>query len=221
MEPAEKKSSLGKVLGIGCLVVVLILGVGGYLVVKNFAKISRSLGANAMATVARQMIAESGLPAEDQTEIMKPILDLSKEIKAGAVSMDQMGKIIEALTEGPLASLVTVKAVEIKYLEPSGLSESEKTEGRLALSRFAEACVRNKANANDHSDELGSIVTTETTDSSGERTTQLKDHLTDAEVREVIAIMKRSADRAGIPNENFKVDIAAAISEAIAKSKQP
>lgn len=221
MESAQKKGSgVGKVLGIGCLVVVLILGIGGYLVAKNISKIGRSLGAKAMVSVAKQMIAQSGLPAEEQDAIMKPILQLSDEIKAGEVTMEQMQKIAEALSAGPLASLVTVKAVEIKYLEPSGLSEAEKTEGRRSLSRFAEACARNQASLNDNSNELGTLLTVETAGESGESSTQLKDQLTDDEVRQALAIMKRSADSAGIPDEAFKVDIAAALSAAIAKSKQ-
>ncbi len=215
----QKKGGLGKVLGIGCLTIVVILVIGGIVVVKNISKIGRTMGAKAMESVAAQMISETGLSSEEQAEIMKPVRQLAKEIKAGDVSMEQMGAIMEELSAGALPGMIMAKTIEIKYVAPSGLTAEEKTEAKRTLSRYSQASAKGVAAGDPETDALHKLIMVETTDSVGDQTTRMKAKLSDTEVRQALALMKSSADRAKIANKTFEVDIGKALSDAIQRAK--
>lgn len=215
----RKKGGAGKVIGIGCLVIVVMLSIAGFLVVKNIKKIGRSVGASAITRIAETIVDESGLSSEEKTAVMKPIKELAAEFKAGDMTIEQLGAIIGTIAEGPLASLITVKAIETKYIEASGLNAAEKQNARKLASRYGEACARGLITANADNQGLNAIIMTETTDSVGDKTTKLKNSLSTAELQQCLAIMKAGADKANIPDKLHQMDMGKAISDAIAKAK--
>jgi len=215
----KKKGGAGKAIGIGCLVVVLILGIAGFVVAKNIKKIGRSVGAATITRLAETVVNESGLSAEEKAAVMKPIKDLAGEFKAGEMTMEQLGTIMGTIAEGPLVSLITVKTIETKYIEASGLSAADKQNARKLASRYAEACARGLITANADDQGLNTVIMRGTTDSVGGKTTKLKDSLSSAELQQCLAIMKAGADRANIPDKLHQMDIGKAISDAIAKAK--
>ena len=215
----KKKGGAGKAIGIGCLVVILILAIGGFIVAKNIKKIGRSVGAAAITKIAETVVDESGLSAEEKASVMKPITDLAGEFKAGEMTMEQLGAIMSKIAEGPLVSLITVKAIEAKYIQASSLSAADKQDALKLASRYGEACAKGLITANADDQGLNAIIMTETTDSAGDKTTKLKDSLSSAELQQCLAIMKTAADSANIPDKMHQVDIGKAISDAIAKAK--
>ena len=69
---------------------------------------------------------------------------VGKAFRDGKITLQQSGMIIQRVMESPLMPTLVVGAVDKQYFEKSGLSEEEKTEGRLALKRFARGVIDGK-----------------------------------------------------------------------------
>ena len=211
--PEKKGGGCWKAAGVGCLVVLVALGVGGFLVVKNRERILRSLAAKGTEVAAEGILGNSQLPESEREAAMVPIREFAAKIKSGEVSMDQAKTVGKALAEGPLPMIMMARAAELMYLEPSELPAEEKEAGRMTLSRFARAITQKKV-AEEKINAVFDEITIKTTVGDQENV-RLKETLTTDELREWLKVMKDAADEAGIENRKFVVDIEAEIRKAI------
>jgi hypothetical protein len=134
----KKSGGIGKVIGIGCLVIVLVIGIAIAAIVMNFKK----LVAGGATMAIKSVIEQSGLPADEQAAIMKPINALADEVKAGTMTMEQLGAVMASIADGPMLSLMMVKMIDIKYIQASALPAAAKKEGHKVASRYAEGCAQ-------------------------------------------------------------------------------
>jgi hypothetical protein len=131
------------------------------------------------------------------------------------LSIEQLVGIVEEVVHSPLLTLFVVSAVERQYLESSGLSDEEKTEGRQTLRRFVRGAVDRKI-SEDASDAALSHVAEKQPDG----TWQLKQRVSDAELRAALAEAKRAADEAGIPEQPEAVDASAELKRIVDEAMQ-
>lgn len=187
------------VLGLVCLA---ICGVGGYLGVKNAPDWAHR------AVVAA--VNDSDLSAEDKQKITAEMDRLLAEYKAGNVSQEQVRSALEELGKSPLPVLIMAYAAMENFVTPSGLSDTEKAEAKLAFQRIARGTFQKKIDPDDLETALNYVSKK---DFNGNR--QLKSRVSDEELRSLVKECTRVADEAEIPNEPFEVEFAAEVKRIV------
>ena len=196
----------------GCLiaviVVVLLIVGGGIYVAKNF----KSWAAAGITAAMSMMIEKSDLPDVEKTEIVEILNQVKEEYLAGDISLEELGQILEAMTDCPAIAMGIVVQFEASYVESSNLSDGEKNDARLALNRFAQGL---KSGVIGWEGIEGIIAPISETDAEGDQTLKEPGRVTDDEIREVLAAVKLAADHAGIPEQFLEIDISESFRETI------
>ena len=170
----------------------------------------KSIAANATRDALTSMIRSTELSPEDKEALITEIDRVVEQYKSGEITLEQIGRIVEELEQSPLLGAAVIFFAETKYVEPSGLSDEEKADARRTLQRIARGI---------HEDQLqmdqleGPMQHIQRTGPDGEQ--QLKENLTDEELRQFLAELKQLADDAQVPDEEYRVDIGQAFKEAV------
>jgi len=208
----------------GCLIavgIVLALLVGGGIFVATQWKNWAAAGINAMAEAMTQ---QSDLPQEQKDRIRASIKGVAEDFKAGKISTEQLGKVMEEIGASPLLPVGIVAAAEQKYLKPSGLPQEEKDAGKRTMQRFTRGLFEKKIPEADAQKVLEPISQGKFTISLSDPTREasqefrLKDKVNDAELRDFLARAKAKADEKQIADEEFQVNIAEELEKAINKA---
>lgn len=202
----------------GCLiavvVVVLIIVGAGIFVAKNF----KSWAAEGITAAMSMMIEESDLPEVERSEIIEILNQVKEEYLAGDITTEELGYILEAMTSCPAIAMGIVIQFEASYVAISSLSDGEKNEATLALNRFAQGLTNGLIGWEEIEDIIAPISET---DAEGKQTLKDPGSVTDDEILEALAAVKRAADNAGIAEELVEVDISESfrttIEEALAR----
>lgn len=210
-QPAKR--SMGMTCLIGCLgmlfVMVLVcggLGIGAYYY-------GPGLFAGQMREVIVQTINESEMNPADKQEVIAQVDRVVNAYKAGEINNEQLVNVLQKLMESPVMGIVMVYAANEQYVKPSGLSEEEKQAAHLVLERVARGVVEEKI-SHESLDDAMSIIQEESSDDSP----KFKDKITDEELRQFIAAMKKHADDAQIPEEPYQVSIGQEVKKAVDKA---
>ena len=203
--PPKAKSGVN-----GCLVAVVIVVAlvvfGAWYVVSNLKNLAADFVGGALAA----MIESADIPKDQKVKLVKRVTQLKEDYKSGKVNEEQLGQIMTNVAEGPIFPMGMVMAIDQNYVQPSGLSDDEKADARRTLERVARGIYEKKLK----SEELD-LSSVSTVDAEGNR--QLKQNITDDELREFLKGVKAKADEAGIPDEPFIVDLAGEFDRAIAE----
>ena len=201
-------------LGCGCAAgCLLLIVVGGGV---WFAMNWKNWAAEITKKVAADAVAKSSLPAEDKARILKRINHLADDFKAGKVSMQQMGRVMEQIAQSPLLPLGLVMAADESYVKPSGLSDDEQEAGRRTLQRLARGAFEKSISESDVQEVMQLAMRIQPDGSQ-----ELKERLTDEELKAFLEKAKEKADAAAVPDEAFDVNIADEIEKAIDKAIKP
>ena len=200
--------------GCGCAAAcLLVIAAGiGIWVAMNWKDWAADFGKQ----VAADAVSKSSLPAEDKARVLQRINQLADDFKAGKVSTQQLGKVMEQIAQSPLLPLGMVMAADEKYLKPSSLSDDDKESGRRTLQRLARGAFEKTIPQNETQEVMKLVM--EPQPGGGER---LKEHLTDAELKAFLDKAKEKADAANVPDEPFEVNIADELEKAIDKVLKP
>jgi hypothetical protein len=186
---------------IGCLIVM-----GGILVLaivlavwlsRNWQDLAADLGTQAV----NQVLESSELPPQEKGEVRSEVNRVAKALQERKISGQQARAVIEKILESPLMPTMIVAVVDRQYLERSGLSDAEKLEGRKSLSRFARGVIDKKI------DQQGmDAVMSHVADRQANGQWQLREQISDDELRAALTAAKEEADKAAIPDEPEAVD---------------
>lgn len=200
--------------GCGCAAAcLLVIAAGiGIWVAMNWKDWAADFGKQ----VAADAVSKSSLPAEDKARVLQRINQLADDFKAGKVSTQQLGKVMEQIAQSPLLPLGLVMAADEKYVKPSGLSNEEKDAARRTLQRLARGAFEKSIPEND-TQEVMKLVT----DHESNGNERLKERLSDDELKAFLEKAKEKADAASVPDEPFDVNIADEIEKAIDKVLKP
>lgn len=196
----------------GCLLLVAV-GIGVWIAM-NWKNWAAELGKQ----VAADAVAKSSLPAEDKARVLNRINQLADDFKAGKVSTEQLGKVMEQIAQSPLLPLGLVMAADEKYVKPSGLTNEDKDAGRRTLQRLARGAFEKTIPEKDSQEVMKLVMEPQPGGGSGER---LKERLTDDELKAFLEKAKEKADAASVPDEPFEVNIADELEKAIDKVLKP
>ena len=208
-QPEAPKSGCGcgSCLILACALVVLgvvACGIGGWYVVKKTPDWARER----LVT----MVDGSDLSPEDKRVVTEQIDRVVTEYKAGNVTFEELGKIVEEFAQSPVLTLMMSKFALEAYIKPSGLSDEEKAEAELTLQRVARGVFEKKIAPEDLEAAMDHISTKQP---DGSR--QMKEQPSDEDLRKMLAECKRRADEAEVPNEPFEVNIGEEFKKSIDK----
>lgn len=201
-EPPKPKGWSGFV--IGCLValgisMVLCAGVGYY------AYSQASTWAIRMArTTTETMLRESDLPAEEQSAILEQFDRVATAFKEGDLTFEETGELFTELAESPLMSVVVFQAMEAKYLNSSGLTPEEIKDAKRTLARLVRAAQDEKLEQSEI-EELSRHILSQP-DPSNPNRKQLKNTMTDEELRSFFADATQLLDEKEIPDEETQME---------------
>jgi hypothetical protein len=205
---------------IGCLIIFVIMIVVAVLATIWVTHHWRGWASNLGSSAIKQAVDASDLAQQQKQAIGELVDRVADAFSSGRLSVDQMGSIMEKLARSPLMTSIMVTAADKKYLARSGLSDAEKAAGRETIRRFASGAVEKKI------DKAGiDAAMTHISDIERNGRVQLRQTVSDDELRAFLAEAKVQADKAGIPNEPPMIDAAAEfkriVDEAINDNPQP
>jgi hypothetical protein len=188
----------------GCLiaiiaVVLVIVGVVVY-VAMNLDQVA----SEGFALAMNVMIAQSDLPQEEKSQIIEIIDQLKEGYQAGDISLEELGQILEEMANCPALAIGVMIQFEASYVEPSDLSDEEKSTAKLDLNRFAQGLSSGLISWGETREISAPIMAT---DKEGNHSLREPSEVTDNEIREVLAAVKYVADEVGIPSTMVEIDI--------------
>ena len=185
----------------GCLIALAVFIVIACLLVwwvaRNMTRLITGLGVQAV----EQVVDASDLPAAEKLEVKAELKRLSDAAENGEIGQAELQKLGQELVNSPLLSTFVIFAVEKQYFDNSGLTDEEKENGRVALRRVVHGAV-NKQISQAQVDQLMNTIMV---DPNAEQK-QLKEKLTDEELRAFLEQAKTLADNAEVPEEVPEVD---------------
>lgn len=196
----------------GCLialavVIVLLIGLGVF-VYLNW----KGWAASGIRAASEEVVAKSSLVQEDKDKINQKIASVTKDFEDGKISLDQVGRIAEALATGPLIPLASVAGIEKEYFPVAKFTDEEAAAAKRALERCARGFAEKKIPQTRINDILATISTTQP---NGQFQLKPKEQVTGADVRKLVENALKEANDAQIPDEPFTVDIAKEVCDSI------
>jgi hypothetical protein len=186
---------------VGCLAVLavmIVLGVvAGVWVSRNWRGWFADIGSQAI----NQGIDASDLPPQEKVEVKAEVERVAKAFQERRISMEQAAAIVEKLMQSPLMPSLVVAAVDKRYLDRSGLTNDEKAQGRKSLERFARGIIDGKIGQ-----EGIDAVMTHVADRKADNSWELRENVSDDDLRAALGESKSRADAAGISEEPESFD---------------
>lgn len=192
----------------GCLVVAIILlalalggGIYAWMNWKNWA------GDLAKATVS-EIVQATELTDEQKTAVMGEFDGIIQKFKDGEVTLDQLREVGKKIVESPVLPAGLALAANSAYIAPSSLTDEEKADARVQISRFAHGVIEEKV-PKDKIDAAVAPVALQTQPGQW----QFKDPqlVKPEELRTLVANMRKEADDAGVTDQPPEIDFAAEI----------
>lgn len=218
----EEKSGGGgaaKYCLIGCLVLIIVALVGGFVATQLVKSAGRSLIAATVEAGFETALEVAGIPADDQKEVMDPVRGFTQELRDGNVTLEQgksVGDEVGKIMDGVMAALQARK-FDKTFLQTSELSAEDKQAGSVLVSRYAWGRAKKEISGYDIKSHLTDSKEVPRTDGQpGTKTvTTWKKSLTTEEVQAVLATMKEGVDSGVVPDGKQEVDLSAIVQEAI------
>lgn len=219
--PPKKRSMWANCL-IGCLIVLVVMLVLGVILIVWISRNWRGWTADFGSGIAKQAIAQSELPEQEKIDINSQIDRLATAFRQDRISGEKMGQLMENFAQSPLMTSFMVSAIEEKYFATSGLSAEEKAAGRSTLQRFMRGMIDKSISEQGIDDAMQHVATK---DPGGEW--QVKQQLTDEELRAFLKAANQEADLANVPaqpadfdpSDEFKKIVDEAIGEPAAEAE--
>lgn len=185
----------------GCLIVCVILAVIAILIGVWIGRNVRNFAAFGIDEVFRQGMVTSQLPAQEQQEIMVQVERVSTAFRDGKMSYEQLGMMIQRITESPLIPLIEATSIKQNYIDKSEQSEEENAEDVATLRRFIRGALDGKINRTGFEVAISHIAS-----QNPDKTWVLRRTLNDEQLRSFLAEAKKQADEAGIPEQPAAID---------------
>lgn len=205
----------GKAL-VGCLValgvVLVLLGIGVVVVLMNW----RGWMATGINTATEELINQADIPEGEKPEMIAHVNEYTAAFEAGDVTFEQFGNFMTQLPESSLIPVGIVYSIEQGYLVPSGLSDEEKAAGSVQLHRYARGMHEGSIEIDSLKEVAGPIGYE---DPNGQFQLNPKESVGDDMLREVIANAEAKADEAGVPAEDYTVDLSDELKRLLDESR--
>lgn len=210
--PSQQRSWLPCCLT-GCLVVGVLglLSCGGiaWYLAKNVKSIASDVARQAIVGTVEQ----SELDPAEKRAIIAEVDRVVDQYRSGKITLEDLGRILDELAKSPVMQSIVLYAVEKQYVEPSGLPNEEKQAAHRTLQRVLRGMQEQRIKEGDLDAALDHLSTKT---QAGQR--QMKNQVTDEELRKFLAECQRVADQAGVPVESFEIKISEEFRKAIERA---
>jgi tRNA C32,U32 (ribose-2'-O)-methylase TrmJ len=195
---------------IGCLVigVVCVVVCGG--VVWYIARNVKQIASNVARETIVSMVRQSDLDPEEKQAIIAQVDRVVGQFKSGQITTEQLGRVFEEVGKSTVIQALLVASLEKQHLARSGLSDEEKQTAHLTLQRVLRGIHEQKIKQDDLEPALQHLSSGTP---GGPR--QLKDSISDEQLRAFLAECKRVAEQAEIPEEPFQLKLSDEFRRAI------
>jgi hypothetical protein len=198
----KPKRGWGRTCLVGCLwtgaVLAVVVTVLGFWIGRNWRDWVSSFGSQAM----KETIKAANIPQQEKNELGVEIDRIAEAFREGKLSGEQVATIMSMIMKSPLAGAIAVAVADAQYFDASGLSDEEKTAGRVTLQRFTLGAIDGRIPEAKRDEVLALIG-----DKDGRGNWQLRDRVSDEELRAFLAKAQAEADAAGIEPQPAAVDL--------------
>lgn len=200
--PGEsKKGSTARTCLMGCLFAFLAMAViaviAGIWISRNWKDLASNVGSAAL----KQTIEQTELPPEERDEIYIQIDRVAAAFRDGQLDGIAMERLMRNLVESPLMTMIAASAIDKKYIAVSGLDDAEKAAAQVTLQRYLRGAIDDKFTQQEIDAAMRPVA-----DQKGPGEWELRERVTDDELRQFLKIANEQADAAGIPDEIEAVD---------------
>jgi len=199
---------IGKLIA-GCLFMCVVCAVGGYVVYKWTVSAAYNLAGDGVVQAGDFLVKQSDLTTQEQNDVMEPLKLLGEKIKQREVGLEQMGTMADKFLKGPLPTMIMARGFENKYLGSSGLSSDQLADARKVVGRLAHGVSTKQLDQNQVGRIFEPLMEEKEVVENGSRKTtkRFKEQISDEELQACLQRMTSVVDSAGIPDQEFKVDI--------------
>ena len=221
----ERKPGAGKYIAVGCLAVLIVgliaLVIGGVYVANNWKTWASDVTTELMANGIR----DTELSLEDQRALIARVELVGEEFKAGALTLEEMQLSGRTLLESPLLTVGVVEGMAKAYIEPSELTDEEKTKAKRLTDRLGRGIYDKRITYEELDGALKPLSkagkTIRITSDSEGRTTSVQidmkppEQVTADELRQFMANAESLLEQKAIPDEPFEIDVVDEFDKAI------
>jgi hypothetical protein len=201
---------------VGCLIVfafcLCLCGGVAWFVHANLGRI-RTFAADTAREAVVSGIRESNLDEQEKEEVIVQVEGLVDRYKSGDITMDQLGRVMEELAQSPLMGVLVMVSIDGQYIQPSGLSTDEKEQAQRTMQRVLRGFLEDKIRQEELEEAMDYV-----TDRREDGSRDLKDSVSDDDLRAFLSQLKERADAAEIPDEPFEVDISEEFGQAVERA---
>ncbi|MFG0304870.1 MAG: hypothetical protein ACF8Q5_01510 [Phycisphaerales bacterium JB040] len=226
---------LGGVLGVrrrggaakGCLIAaatafVLLVGlvvVGGWWISKNW----RGMASGPMKEGMYALVDETPMADSEKGEVKVVIDEFIADFESKAISLEELGLIVEEMESSPLIPAALAQGSYIEYYrDRDDLSDEDKARAELAMDRVARGVFEGTVSNSELVTVLGPIEDTSGTGAGPEMqlggvSIKIKEpqNCTPEELMAVVANAEAKADEVGVPGEAYEIDVSAELRRVI------
>jgi len=185
----------------GCLITFVVLlvlaGIAAYWFFQNWRELMSSFGATAL----KESIEATDLPEQEKAEISVQVDRLATAFREKRISERQVMAIMEQIVKSPLMTTLAGSAIERKYVAGSGLTDREKAEGGQTLRRFLRGSIDGKIDKQGMDAAMQHVA-----DRDKQGNWQLRDRVTDEDLRSFFQAAKTAADNGDVAVEPEDID---------------
>lgn len=210
--PPREKSGCSSCLT-GCGVVALIVFVLLLIGVAVVWFYGRGWFAGFASQAVEEGINATALPEAEKQETIAQVRRVTDAFGEGKLSWQQLGVVIGEIAQSPVMTTLIVSAAEKKYIDSSGLNEEEKAEGRQTLARFARGVIDQKIKEQEMDAVMVHIA-----DRQPDGSWQLRNQVSDDELKKFLAAAKEAANKAEVPDQPETVDPSEELKQIIDKA---
>lgn len=197
----SKKGSTARTCLMGCLfaflAMVVIAVIAGIWISRNWKELASNVGSAAL----KQTIEQTDLPIEERDEINVQIDRVAEAFRGGQLDGVAMERLMRNLVESPLMTMIAASAIDRKYIAASGLDDAEKAAAQVTLQRYLRGALDDKFTQQEIDAAMQPVA-----DQTGPGQWELRERVTDDELRQFLKTANEQADAAEIPEEIEAVD---------------
>jgi hypothetical protein len=198
--PSEPRSAARTCL-MGCLFIflamVVIAVIGGIWISRHWKDWASGLASQAL----KQTIEGTDLPPQERDEINVQIDRAAEAFRDGKLDAGGLERLMTNLVDSPLLTMIAASAIDKKYIAASGLNDAEKAAAQVTLQRYLRGAMDHKFTQEQIDAAMRPVA-----DQKGPGKWELRDRVTDDELRQFLKTANEQADAAGIPAEIDAVD---------------
>ena len=205
-----KSSGMSCVLGCAIFGLAMVLICGG--VIWYVTVNVKNWGTDFAASLVKQTVDASEMRDADKQEVKKQIDRVADGFKAGKVTGEELGKMLEKLTQSPLFSVLIIYGVQQQYINDPDTTPEEKAAAERILQRIARGCAEGKITA---SDLQGPLSNVSQTDPNNPQQPPQNKQVSKEDLKKCLDELEELADDKEIPDEPYELNVGAEVKRIV------